>query len=243
MIFRFRQFSITQRDSAMKVGTDSVLLGSYCNPAKANHILDIGAGTGLLSLMLAQKSNACIDAVEPDLAAFSESIFNFEQSPWKDRLNVFHTRIQDFLSTQKYDLIISNPPYYQESHNIQIRNKQRSLARHDQELSLAILCREVVQRLSPDGECWIILPVREALTLIDLAKTKGLWLKSLIKVRPNPGKEVNRSILCFTFNECSCKETIIQLYDQNGSATMEYVKQTKAYLLWNAFTEEELNRL
>ncbi|MFA6259857.1 MAG: methyltransferase [Bacteroidia bacterium] len=243
MIFRFRQFSITQKVSAMKVGTDSVLLGSFCDPVKAKIILDIGAGTGLLTLMLAQKSMAHIDAVEPDLAAYSECVLNFEQSSWSDRLNIFHGKIQDFKSTKKYDLIISNPPYYQKLHNISIPNKQRSLARHDQELSLEILCREMVQRLNHDGECWLILPVREAITFVDFAKANGLWLKSKINVKPNPKKEINRCILCFTFNECISRESFIQLYDQKGSVSKEYVKKTKDYLLWSTFTEEELNRL
>lgn len=243
MIFQFREFSIKQKDSAMKVGTDSVLLGSFCETGNAKYILDIGSGTGLLALMLAQKSTAQIVAVEPDLAAYRECVFNFDQSPWKERLQSISGKVQDIPYANKYDLIITNPPYYRKLHSIPIDNQQRSLARHDLDLPLESLCDELIQRLSATGTCWLILPVREANIFMALAQERGLFLQQRIKIQPNPRKEINRMILCFSLKQMPFTEIHFAIYNQDGSPTLDYIKRTKDYYLWKQFDADFLAKL
>src|ERR1043166_5945137 len=115
--FRFRQFTVHQDKCAMKVGTDAVLLGAWVNPGSAKRILDIGTGTGLIALMLAQKSTAKIDAVDIDEEAFLQARENFRISPWFQRLGIYHQTFQEFAqeNSDKYDLIVSNPPYFKET--------------------------------------------------------------------------------------------------------------------------------
>ena len=120
-----------QDKAAMKLGTDSVLLGCFTKIDRAKCIVDIGTGTGILALMMAQKSNALIDAVEIDEEAFKQAEQNAIESPWHDRIKVHHTAIQNFQASQKYDIIISNPPYYRNAKNMGIEDEKRALARHD----------------------------------------------------------------------------------------------------------------
>src|SRR5664280_2075596 len=115
--FEFKQFRVEQSKAAMKVGTDGVILGAWTSVDNASRILDVGTGTGLIALMLAQRSNAAIDAVEIDDDAYCEAKFNFEQSPWKERLKIFHSDFNAFSKEygHQYDLIVSNPPFFIDS--------------------------------------------------------------------------------------------------------------------------------
>jgi len=133
--FEFKQFKVEQHKAAMKVGTDGVLLGAWSPVNEARRILDVGAGTGLIALMMAQRSEAIIDAVEISKSAYEEAKSNFEHSPWRDRLTVFHSDFHLFAdrSCAPYDLIVSNPPYFVNSLNT--RNADLSIARHNDRLS------------------------------------------------------------------------------------------------------------
>ncbi|MEO8711563.1 MAG: methyltransferase, partial [Parafilimonas sp.] len=160
--FRFKQFIITQDKCAMKVCTDACLFGAWAahNPQlEASNILDIGTGTGLLSLIYAQKNmHASIDAIEIDEAAVQQARENFEASIWKERLHVYNTSIQQFAtsSNKKYDVIICNPPFYE--NDLKSENKQRNLALHSDALTLEELISDVDLLLGDDGSFFVLLP-------------------------------------------------------------------------------------
>ena len=140
--FTFKQFRVLHRKSIMKVGTDGVLLGAYVDCGDAKRILDIGTGTGLLCLMLAQKCEAkTILGIDINAEAVEVAKFNVEQSPWADRINIFHSSVQDFVPTEKYDLIVSNPPFY--TTDVVAPEKGRALARHDFSLNVSELAASV----------------------------------------------------------------------------------------------------
>src|SRR4051812_36766372 len=137
--FRFRQFTVHQDKCAMKVGTDAVLLGSWIHPGLSRHILDIGTGTGLLALMLAQKSFAGIDAIDIDQGAFMQATENVRMSPWFSRIYIYHHSFQDFIHStpRKYDLIVTNPPYFHHASKPSIESRVN--ARHDNQLTFVEL--------------------------------------------------------------------------------------------------------
>ena len=223
----------------MKVGTDSLLLGCFAEPEHAQHILDIGTGTGLLALMMAQKSNATIDALEIDEAAYEEAKENFGQSKWEGRLNIFHTSLQLFsLSTHQpfnshpYDLIISNPPYFNQQRNYKIADAQRSKARHDMDLPFEILCDEVMKSLKDEGKFWLILPSKESDEFKMTAKENGLHLEKEIFIKPKPSKPANRVIMCYGKLQHQTFTDEFTIYHEDGKPTEEYYLLTKDFLLW-----------
>ena len=223
----------------MKVGTDSLLLGCFAESDDAQNILDIGTGTGLLALMMAQKSTTTIDAVEIDEAAFTEANENFRLSKWAGRLNIFHTPIQLFSSStiqpinpHPYDLIISNPPYFDSQKNYQIADVQRSKARHDKYLLPEVLCAEVMKFLSDDGKFWLILPTKEAEEFKSAAIANGLYLAEEILIKPKPSKPENRVIMCYSKSKEEIVTLEFTLYDDDGNPTEEYYQLTKDFLLW-----------
>jgi len=155
--FHFKQFTIYQDHCAMKVGTDGVLLGAWTHVEQAKRILDIGTGTGLIALMLAQRSSAEIDAIEIDSDAASQARENVQRSPWSHRIHVLHTSLQDYLKEKKkYDLIVANPPYFTDS--LKTPDNRRSLARHNHELSQVLLIEGIQALLETGGRFNVILP-------------------------------------------------------------------------------------
>ena len=158
--FRFKQFAVEQDDVAMKVGTDGVLLGAWANCEGAKRILDIGTGTGVIALQMAQRNaEAQIHAVEIDEAAAKRARANFDNSPWAERLNVEQTAVQEFSPAEKFDLIVSNPPYFVDS--LLPPDTKRSTARHTHDLTFEELDNAVARLLAGDGKFALILPVTE----------------------------------------------------------------------------------
>ncbi len=241
MLFRFKKFDIRQEKSAMKVGTDSVLLGCFCELESAETILDIGCGTGLLSLMAAQKSTAFIDAVELDDAAVEEARQNIASSSWAGRISLFHQRIQDYaLQTSKtYDIIISNPPYYQANNNLSIDDLQRSKARHDQDLSFTEFIEVVVKLLNENGSCWVILPVAEGNLFAQLVSGNGLFMQTKIFVHGKVSKPANRVIMRFGKKNTGLNEKQFTIYNDQGEPTAAYIELTKTFYLWKQFDDDE----
>jgi tRNA1Val (adenine37-N6)-methyltransferase len=231
-IFQFKQFSVKQVDSAMKIGTDSVLLGCFCQAGNAHQILDIGTGTGLLALMLAQKCDAKIDAVELDNAAAREAEYNFNQSPWGDRIRLFRDNILAFNPGCMYDLIISNPPYYRHKSSMSIADEQRSKARHDKDLPFASLVETVKRLMNDGGKFWLILPNAEAKIFSELAVKSGLYLQLKILVHSKAGKPHNREIICYGKQITNQITTHFTVYDEQGLPTAEYKALTAEYYLW-----------
>ena len=207
-MFEFKQFSIQQDQCAMKIGTDGILLGAWTSLDKnPESILDIGAGTGILSLQLAQRCQAeTLEAIEINEDAFEQCVVNFENSPWGDRLFCFHASAQEFAAEmeEEYDLIISNPPFYSDEYKS--NNNKRNTARFTDTLPFRDLAIFAYQFLSEKGIFALILPRKEEENFIALALEVGLFPKRICRVKGNPTSEVKRSLMEFTFE----KSEIIQ---------------------------------
>lgn len=228
-IFKFQQFNIKQNENIWKVGTDGVLLGAIiiCNNSK--RILDIGTGNGLLSLMLAQKTNAIIDAIDINLEAVELAKENVDNSKWKNQINLFHISLQDYKTKYKYDLIISNPPYF---NNGQISpNAGRAIARHTIELNKEVLAENVAKLLSNDGIFILIYPNIEMESFIEIAKEKKLYVQKKIYIFPKIGYKSKRIIAFFekkyTLN-IDIKDITIE-NEKRHDYTEEYKQLTKDY--------------
>ena len=217
----------------MKVGTDSVLLGSWTsmnrNPFS---ILDIGAGTGIISLMLAQKSAAqLIDAIEIDDDAYEQCVDNFEQSSWGDRLFCYHASLEEFVAEieDKYDLIICNPPFYSEDYKSE--NTSRDLARFQDALPFDHLLESVSKLLSQEGLFSVIIPFKEEEPLINLAINYNLFPNRIMRVKGNITSKIKRSLIEFSFikSDVSTSELIIEI--ERHQYTQDYINLTKDFYL------------
>jgi tRNA1Val (adenine37-N6)-methyltransferase len=233
-MFQFKQFAVQQDRCAMKIGTDAVILGAWC-PIN-NHpfsILDIGAGTGILSLMLAQRSNAAqIDAVEIDDEAYEQCVENFESSPWRDRLFCFHAGLDEFLDEpeDEYDLIISNPPFYSENHKTD--SAQRDLARFQEAMPFEDLIEAADLLLSENGIFSIIIPFAEEEKFINLCAQVELYPIKITRVKGMPSTEIKRSLMAFKRYELSvltADELIIET--ARHQYTEDYIALTKDFYL------------
>lgn len=183
----------------MKIGTDGVLLGAWTPiPNTTFSILDIGTGTGIIALMLAQRSNAeQIDAIEIDENAYEQAVDNFENSPWGDRLFCFHAGLDEFVEDpeDEYDLIISNPPFYAEDYYS--NNEQRDLARFQNALPFEELIEAVALLLSENGIFSVIIPFKEEARFLALAEESELFPLKITRVKGTPDSETKRSLLAF----------------------------------------------
>lgn len=228
--FQFKQFSIAQENTAMKVGTDGVLLGAWSKVLEGN-VLDIGTGTGLIALMLAQRTKtALIDAIELDKVACEEAHQNFKTSKWNNRLTVIHTSIQNYYPTKKYDVIVSNPPFFINS--TKAPNSLRNTARHTDELPFNDLIASIKRLLNETGIFSLILPVEEANQFILLANQNGLFLTRKCLVKPNPTKAPKRVLMEFSFTETNILEETLTIETENRHEyTKEYITLTKDFYL------------
>jgi len=232
--FSFKQFSVKQDQCAMKIGTDSVLLGAWC-PINNNpfSVLDIGAGTGILSLMIAQRSTAeQIDAIEIDENAYEQCVENFENSSWSDRLFCFHAGLDEFLEEpeDEYDLIISNPPFYSE--NYKTDKEQRDLARFQEAMPFEDLIEAADLLLSENGIFSVIIPFKEEEKFIDLCAEVELFPVKVTRVKGTPTTEIKRSLLAFKRYELSvltADELIIET--ARHQYTEDYIALTKDFYL------------
>jgi len=195
--FKFKQFTIHQDKCAMKVGTDGVLIGAWATCENAEKVLDIGTGTGLIALMIAQRSNALIDAIEIDENACEQAQENFHKSIWENRINLIHQSFQDFVheTDKKYDLIVTNPPYFQNS--LVAQDDQRTKARHNSELELYDILDGAEKLLSINGTLSIILPYIEGVLFIAKAAEHGLYCVRQTNVIPKPKSPIKRLLLEF----------------------------------------------
>lgn len=185
----------------MKVGTDGVLLGAWANTGAAQRVLDIGTGTGLIALMLAQRTlQAHIVGVEIDAEAAAQAQENAAESPFADRISIQTTSIQDWAAQapERYDLIISNPPFF--SGGVLSDRQDRTLVRHTVKLSHQDLLRSVQQLLAPDGHFCVILPVLEGMRFQEMAARYNLHTHHVCEVLPRPDEPANRLLLSFSKN-------------------------------------------
>lgn len=233
-MFSFKQFSIEQDRCAMKIGTDGVLLGAW-TPIENNtySILDIGTGTGVIALMLAQRSTAeQIDALEIDEEAYEQSVDNFENSPWSDRLFCFHAALDEFVEDpeDEYDLIVSNPPFYTEDYYS--KNEQRDLARFADAMPFEDLIEAADLLLSENGIFSVIIPFKEEEHFLALAKEYELYPLKITRVKGTPTTEIKRSLLALSRNKkpvVPVDELIIET--SRHQYTPEYIELTKHFYL------------
>lgn len=232
--FQFKQFSVEQDRCAMKIGTDGVLLGAWTpienNP---NSILDIGTGTGIIALLLAQRSAAeQIDALEIDEEAYEQSTDNFENSPWNDRLFCFHAALDEFVEDpeDEYDLIVSNPPFYSE--NYKSNDESRDLARFQDAMPFEDLIEASAILLSENGILSVIIPYKEEDDFVSLANDYELYPIKITRVKGTPTTEIKRSLLAFSRIENTSiliNELIIET--ARHIYTSEYIELTKDFYL------------
>ncbi|MBL85811.1 MAG: tRNA (adenine-N(6)-)-methyltransferase [Winogradskyella sp.] len=231
--FKFKQFTVKQDRCAMKIGTDGVLLGAWTS-VKHNpfSVLDIGSGTGILSLMIAQRSHAeQIEAIEIDDDAYEQCSENFENSPWNDRLFCYHASLLEFVEEvgDSFDLIVCNPPFYSEDYKTE--NKSRDLARFNDAMPFKHIIYAVAHLLAEDGLFSIVIPRKEEDDFVALANTIGLFPQRILHVKGNPDTEVKRSLIEFSYteNEVEISELIIETERHNY--TKDYINLTKDFYL------------
>ena len=231
--FVFKEFSVNQDRCAMKIGTDAVLLGAWTslqnNPTS---ILDIGAGTGVLALMLAQRSKAeLIDAIEIDDNAYEQCVENFENAPWSDRLFCYHASLDEFADEIEapYDLIISNPPFYSEDYKTS--SNQRDMARFSDVLPFDHLLKNVSKLLSENGSFSVIIPFKEEQTFVVLASNFNLFPSRICHVKGHPNSEIKRSLLDFSFRENNIITEQLTIETNRHQYTPEYINLTQDFYL------------
>lgn len=231
--FAFKQFIINQDKCAMKVGTDAVLLGAWIIPNGSKHILDIGTGTGVISLMLAQKTDAQIDAIDIDEEAFLQAKQNVSESKFASQIQVIHSSFQEYAKTtdKKYNLIVTNPPYFEQS--LKSSDEQRSHARHADVLPFEELLDGVLKLLEEKGKFCLILPTLEAVKFRTLAEKKGLNLSKLLRVKSRMDKDTDkRHLMQFEVKPSEFSEQTIAIeQEERHQYTAEYKELTKDYYL------------
>ena len=232
-VFRFKQFSVDQTGCAMKINTDGVLLGALTEANDPGNILDIGTGTGVIALMLAQRfTSAIIDAVEIDEGAAQTAGRNLENSPFAGRLNIFPLSIQGFFNEypdRKYDLIVSNPPFHLNS--LESPKAGKSLAKHTDGDFFEDLISGVAKHLTKNGVCWLILPLQAAELASNIAGRNGLYLQKKITIHSFEGSEPHREILVLGFMETSVEVSKLVIYKAVNNYSEEYKQLLQPYFI------------
>ncbi len=229
-VFYFKQFSVKDDRSTMKVGTDAVLLGIATDVSNARQILEVGTGCGVIALVLAQRSSAMIDALEIDAESILQAGENVASSPWKDRINIIHSPLQDYCSSVKYDLIISNPPFFPGTYRSD-KNK-RNISRHNERLSFNDLISNTERLLADDGSLWVILPVRESLYFTAAAEGVGFHVHYILKIIPKTGKEPKRVVLQLKRQECpEIRLETLTHWSADGEFSEEYKRFTGEFYI------------
>ncbi len=229
-MFKFKQFTILQDKCAMKVGTDSVLLGAYCDVAKAKQVLDVGTGTGILALMICQRNlTAKVTAIEIDHEATFQAIENIKNSPYNNRITVLHDNFFSYtVIDYKYDLIISNPPYFENTFSIS--NSKRSIARGGESFTSYLFFKKCISLLNEDGLITIIIPYNLSNSWIESGYKFGLKLYSALTVYSKPNLP-KRSILTFGFSSETVYQDSLTIMI-NNKYSEKYKELTKEFYLY-----------
>ncbi|MCE2570897.1 tRNA1(Val) (adenine(37)-N6)-methyltransferase [Motilimonas eburnea] len=231
--FTFKRFHINHDLCAMKVGTDGILLGAWADVGSAEQVLDMGTGSGLIALQLAQRSHgAChITAVEIDSNAALQAKQNVAASPWPNKVKVVEQSIQQFAATacQQYDLIVSNPPYFPAGQAL--ASQARATARHTGSLGKMDLLTAIMQLLSANGRCDLVLPFDVALEYIDAAKKIGLFLVKRVDVHTLSNKPPHRMLLSLAKTAQGCDSSTLTIHHQAGEYSSDYVALTRDFYL------------
>ncbi len=230
--FQFQQFRIQQDRCAMKISTDAVLLGSLAQNPSPSQILDIGTGTGVIALMMAQRfPEAQVTALEIDPAAATQADENFKESPFAERLKLIPSSLQEFSTDWSFDLIVSNPPYFPD--HLKSSDPKRNLALHTDSLSFEALLHHASQLLSPSGQFWVILPPRQMGGFCKLAEEALLFPNSKIQIQDNVSKPVHREIVSFSKTKGlhSILTRVCYLKNEDGTYTDDYQQLISGFLL------------
>ncbi|MFQ3218621.1 MAG: tRNA1Val (adenine37-N6)-methyltransferase [Paraglaciecola sp.] len=232
--FQFKQFFIAHHSCAMKVGTDSIMLGSWVNPGNARTILDIGTGSGLLAIMLAQKTQpyCTISGLDIDSHAIEQARGNAQNCPWTTRLHFIHCPLQTWQSQGEFDLVVANPPYFNSQKKNQDPSAQRRLvARQTLSLSHQQLIERVATILSSHGHFYCVLPVQNALKLIEYAQTYGLFCTRLLIVKARPNSEAIRYLMAFSRQICERHIEYLTIYSHDQNYSPAYKALCQGYYL------------
>lgn len=231
--FDFKRFRVEQSGAAMKVGTDGALLGAWARlEGTEERILDIGTGTGVIALMMAQRCpRATVDAVEIDPDAARQAQENVLGSPWPERIRIHNQSIQDFAQQTdvRYDRILCNPPFFVRS--LKAPDALRSMARHADTLSFDELARAVERLLASDGRFSTVYPTEEASVFQEIAKTKGLYLNRLMRVRGTPRVAFKRIFMGFSRRETAIEEKELTIETAPQQFTEDYMRLTSDFYL------------
>ena len=238
--FQFKQFTVQQQDCAMKVSTDSCIFGALVaeklavqaleNEKTISHFLDIGTGTGLLSLMLAQKTTALIDAVEIDTLAFNQATQNFASSPFYERISIFNDDILKYKNDKRYDAIICNPPFFEG--DLKSADLSKNAAKHDTTLTLPQLLKIVEGLLKPDGVFAILLPYYRLEEFIKQALVLNFLLQENILLRHTLQHPFFRGVLFFSKVDARSVTRVLSIKDSNQQYTPEFQHLLKDYYLY-----------
>ena len=236
MAFHFRQFDVEDERSTQRVGTDAMLLGAWACPPGEGKILDIGTGCGVLALMMAQKTEAIIEAMDIDLSSINEAHGNFCRSPWHARLFAIHVALQVFTenATPTYDFIICNPPYF--SNSLRSPSARKNRTRHDQSLSLEKLVQSVSKILTPNGSFALILPFGSVDEFIGSCEKHGIYLQRKLTILPKPALHPIRTLMEFTMSPGQVgsglrpvSENDLTILNSSGKFTSEYLALTNNF--------------
>lgn len=228
--FQFKRFSIKQDHCAMKVGTDGVLLGAWCDVTDARRILDVGAGSGLVALMVAQRNyRAIIEAVEIDRDSASDADYNFKHSPWSNRLNLNNIDFLDYRPSIKFDLVVSNPPFFDTG--IIAPDSRRAIARHNTTLPFNQLFSHATELLAEKGRIAIVAPIEVKEKIEFLAGESNLWMQRRAEVRTKSTKPVKRILWEFANYPTDLEEESLILQSTEGGKTDEYTALTSDFYL------------
>ncbi len=229
-VFRFKQFDVDQQGCAMKINTDGVLLAAMVNYSKPNRILDIGTGTGVIALMLAQRFPlAQIDAIDIEYTASQRASQNFLSSPFSERLQAFHESMENWSPSFHYDLVVSNPPFF--INDLKNSEKNKGIARHADPHFFQNLIQKLEHWLSAYGECWLILPVKQALEVIKLGEKASLHLAGITNIYSDQNKEVIRMVIALSKDEKLMRQSDFYIYESEKVHTQEYQNLLKDFFL------------
>lgn len=230
--FQFKQFTIWHDKCAMKVGTDGVLLGALAPVDAKKSILDVGAGTGLIALMMAQRSvewGAQITALELDADAVCQSEENTARSPWQDRITVVHADYTAFNGQNRYDLIVSNPPFFVDS--LKSPTANRSQARHTDTLSFENLIRRTASLLQADGEFVVIIPTDAEVSFVERCLENNLYLNRRVAIQTIPNATPKRVVLFFSFQSLNLSDETLLVELERHKYSEAYINLTKEFYL------------
>ncbi len=228
-VFRFKQFAVLNDRTAMKVGTDGVLLGAWCPVAGARHVLDVGTGCGVIALMIAQRNHeAVITGIDIDHDAVQEATLNFERSPWSDRLTAVEGNFND-MSTSGYDVIVSNPPFF--TNGVLPAGDARIAARHTQSLTYRQLIEGAARLLSSHGALALISPTDAEGEIIEAATFATLPVRQVTHVIPVDGALPKRTLWLLSPRDIAYHEDTVTIANRDGTFTQEYIELTGDFYL------------